>query len=211
MLSSLLSGIGFALILTIIPGPVFFGLIQTSIQKGFKYGTFFAIGVACSDLLSVLLTYYGISNLLENKLFQNIVAISGGVLMCIFGMFYFYKPPEKTVPLSDIQKETKKGNFVLKGFLLNMFNPSVVFYWVALVSVISVKYNNNQFYIFTFFASLILTILMVDILKSYISNKIKSLFTNKVMNGLNKLLGFVLFGVGLKLLYDVYVGHSFIN
>jgi threonine/homoserine/homoserine lactone efflux protein len=210
MLNPLLSGIGFAFILTIIPGPVFFGLIQTSIQKGVKFGGMFAIGVACSDLLCIVLTYYGISSLLENKIFQNTVAISGGVLMCIFGMYYFYRPPEKTVPLNPIQKETKKGNFLLKGFLLNIFNPSVVFYWVALVSVISVKYENNQFHVFTFFAALVVTILSVDVLKSYIANRIKALFTNKVMNRLNKGLGIILFGVGMKLLFDAYLGNSFI-
>jgi L-lysine exporter family protein LysE/ArgO len=210
MISALLSGIGFAFILTIIPGPVFFGLIQTSIQKGFRYGGMFAIGVACSDLLCIIFTYYGISNFLENKIFQNVVAISGGVLMCIFGMYYFYRPPEKTVPLNPIQKETKKGNFILKGFLLNIFNPSVIFYWVALVSVISVRYSNDQFQIFTFFSALVITILMVDVLKSYIANRIKAIFTNRVMTNLNKGLGFILFGVGVKLLFDAYVGNSFI-
>lgn len=210
MLNPLLSGIGFAFLLTIIPGPVFFGLIQTSIQKGFRYGGMFALGVAFSDLVCIVLTYYGISAMLENRVFQNTVAISGGVLMCIFGMYYFYKPLEKAVPLNPIQKESRKGNFVLKGFLLNIFNPSVVFYWVALVSVISVKYENNQGDIFIFFTALVLTILMVDVLKSYIANKIKALFTNKVMSRLNKALGFILFGVGLKLLFDAYLGNTFI-
>lgn len=210
MLSALLSGIGFAFILTIIPGPVFFGLIQTSIQKGFKYGGMFAVGVAFSDLLCIVFTYYGISGFLENKIFQNSVAISGGVLMCIFGMYYFYKPPEKTVPLNPIQKETRKGNFILKGFFLNIFNPSVIFYWVALVSVISVRYANNQVHIFAFFCALVMTILSIDVLKSYIANRIKAVFTNKVMATLNKGLGFILFGVGLKLLFDAYVGNSFI-
>jgi threonine/homoserine/homoserine lactone efflux protein len=210
MLSPLLSGIGFALILTIIPGPVFFGLIQTSIQKGFKYGGMFAIGVATSDLLCIVLTYFGISKLLENYLFQNIVAVAGGVLMCVVGLFYFFKPQEKKVPLNPIQKETKKGNFILKGFFLNVFNPGVIFYWVALVSVISVKYENNQFYIFLFFGALVLTILFVDVLKSYIANRIKSYFTSALLTRLNKGLGFILFGVGIKLLIDAYTGVTFI-
>lgn len=210
MLQPLLSGIGFAIILTIIPGPVFFGLIQTSIQKGVRYGWMFAFGVAFSDLLCIILTYYGISSLLENKLFQNIVAISGGVLMCIVGLFYFFKPPEKTVPLNPMQKETKKGGFLLKGFFLNIFNPGVLFYWVALVSVVSVKYDNNEFKIFLFFTALVLTIFWVDVLKSYVANRVKSVFTFNRMNKLNKGLGILLFGVGAKLLFDAYTGVSFI-
>ncbi|MBX9851926.1 MAG: LysE family transporter [Cytophagaceae bacterium] len=209
MLYPLLSGIGAGLILTILPGTVFFGLIQTSIQKGFKYGGMYALGVACSDLLCILLSYYVISGVLENKVFQNVVAISGGVLMCIFGMFYFFKPSEKTVPLNPMQEETRKGNFILKGFLLNIFNPVVLFYWVGLVSIVSVKYDNKQILVFTFFAALVLTILMVDILKSYIANRIKYFFTNKRMTALNKILGILFFSGGVKLMFDAYVGNSF--
>lgn len=210
MLNALLSGIGAALVLSVLPGPVFFGLIQTSIQKSFKYGVFFAIGVAVSDLAYILITYYGISGFLDNLKFQKIVAIAGGVLLGIFGLYYFYKPIENAVPLTPIQKEFKKGNFVLKGFILNIFNPSVLFYWITLVSVITVRYENDQLMIFSFFSALVITILGADVFKSYVANKIKVFFTNHALSILNKALGMILCGIAGKLLYDAFTGHAFV-
>jgi threonine/homoserine/homoserine lactone efflux protein len=208
MIHALFSGVAFGLVLTILLGPGFFGLLQTSINKGFKYGMMFALGVALSDLIFIFLTYYGISSFLEIPAFKKGVGIAGGVLMCVFGMFYFFKPVANTVPFAQIQKETHKIAFVIKGFLLNIFNPSVLFFWIGIVSVISVKYDDNQFKIFGFFAAAVITVLGIDILKSYIANKIKVYFTNKVLNVMNKVVGMVLCGIGLSLLYTAFTGHS---
>jgi len=209
MIHPLFTGIGTALILTLIPGPVFFGLIQTSIQKGVRFAGMFALGVAFSDLACIICTYYFVASLIKDPLIQNIIAIGGGILMCIFGLFYFFKPAEKSVPLNPMQKEIKGGNFLLKGFILNIFNPTVLFSWFAVVGLMSVKYHNDQLLIFTYFVSLILTILMMDVLKSYIATRIKKVFTNTVMTRLNKGLGIALFGIGVKFLFDAYVGNSF--
>jgi L-lysine exporter family protein LysE/ArgO len=208
MIHALFSGVAFGLVLTIILGPGFFGLLQTSINKGFKYGMFFAMGVALSDLVFIVLTYYGISSFLEIPLFKKCVGIAGGVLMCVFGLFYFFKQVENTVPFAQIQKEKNKMRFILKGFLLNIFNPSVLFFWIGIVSVISVKYQDNQFQIFTFFASAVFTVLGIDILKSYIANKIKVYFTNKILSIMNKSVGLVLFGMGLSLFYTTFTGKT---
>lgn len=210
MLSALISGMGAALILSVLPGPVFFGLIQTSIQKSFKYGALFALGVAISDLFYILITYFGISGFIEEPKVQKIVAIAGGVLLGIFGLYYFFKPVETVVPLNPMQREYKKSNFILKGFILNIFNPSVLFYWITLVSVITVRYENDRLLVLSFFASLIITILGADIFKSYVANKIKVFFTSQALSVLNKALGIILCGVGIKLLYDAYSGGSFI-
>lgn len=210
MSSALLHGIGFGFALTIMLGPVFFGLLQTSIHKGFKYGLFFAIGVAVSDIAFILLTYFGISNFIENQVFKKIISMIGGLLMIGFGLFYFLKKLENTVPLAPIQKEHKKANFIIKGFILNILNPSVFFFWVGVVSIISIQYEDQEIYIFTFFAGSILTVLSTDIFKAYVANKIKKYFTNSLLNKLNKILGLVFLGAGISLLYQAFSG-SFIG
>ncbi len=207
-MNSVISGIGFGLVLALLPGPVFFGLIQTGIQKGFRYGVFFAIGVAFSDLLLILLTYFGISNFLEGDLFRKVVHLSGGIIMCIFGLYYFFKPIENTVPLEPMQKDYKKGNFIFKGFLLNVLNPAVFFYWISLVSITTVTYQNNAIDVFSFFLALILAVFSMDILKSYLSNKVKRYFTNHLLDRLNKVLGVILFAVGVSLLYSAFNGQA---
>jgi L-lysine exporter family protein LysE/ArgO len=208
MVQVILSGILFGMVLAILPGPVFFGLIQTSINKGFRYGFFFALGVALSDVSMILLTYYGISNFLEVPLFKKVVEIIGGLFMCILGSYYFFKPVETAVPFAQIQKETHIAGFVFKGFILNIVNPSIWFSWVGFVSLISVQYGNNQLHTFTFFASSVLAVLSMDTMKTYIANRIKVYFTNNLLNKLNKAVGIVLFSVGIGLLYSAFTGKS---
>ena len=205
MINSIVSGIGFGMLLAVLVGPVFFGLIQTSINRGFKYGIFFAMGVAVSDITFILLTYYGVSNFLDNPAFKKGIGIFGGGFMCLFGLYYLLKPADKSVPFaSNIQRETKKINIMFKGFIMNILNPSVFFFWIGMVSVVSVRFDANAFRIFIFFCATIGTVFSLDIIKSYVANKIKGYFTNSLLNKLNKGLGVILFGVGVKLLLEAF-------
>jgi L-lysine exporter family protein LysE/ArgO len=215
MIHSLLNGIGFGFILTMMLGPVFFGLLQTSINKGFKFGVFFAIGVAFSDIAFILLTYFGISRFVENELFQQIIGTVGGIFMALFGLYYFFKPKDSIIPVTAIKEVASKANFLMKGFVINLFNPSVLFFWIGVVSYISVQYDDNKLHIITFFSASVCTVLTMDILKSYIANRIKKYFTITFLNVLNKLLGIVLFLLGIKLIYDSFIGnvqqHAFVS
>ncbi len=205
MINSIISGIGFGMLLAVMVGPVFFGLIQTSIHKGFKYGVFFALGVAVSDITFILLTYFGFSNFFDNATFKKALGIFGGASMCLFGLYYLFKPTEKTVPFaSNIQRETKKINIMLKGFVMNILNPSVFFFWIGMVSVVSVRFDANALQIFTFFCATIATVLSLDIFKSYVANRIKVYFTNRLLNMINKGLGIILLVVGTKLLLNAF-------
>jgi L-lysine exporter family protein LysE/ArgO len=208
MIQVIISGIVFGLGLAILPGPGFFGLIQTSLSRGFKYGFFFALGVAFSDISMILLTYFGISNFLEIPVFKKIVEIIGGLFMCFLGLYYFFKPVETAVPFAEVQKEKHLAGFIFKGFILNIVNPSIWFVWIGFVSLISVQYGNNKLHTFTFFITSIGTMLSMDIMKSYISNRIKVYFTNNLLNKMNKAVGIGLFCVGIGLLYSAFTGES---
>jgi len=209
MMHPLITGIGTALIIAILPGPVFFALIQSSIQKGVRFAGLFALGVAVSDLLCIVTVHFFVSGIIKNPVIQNVIASVGGLLMCIFGFYYLFKPAERRVPLNPLQREVKGGSFFLKGFVLNIFNPMVLFSWFAVVTIMSVKYNNNDIYIFSYFGALVLTILIIDLLKSYIANKFKSVFTNRLMTRLNKILGVTLVVIGVKFLIEAYMGKIF--
>jgi len=208
MINAIISGIGFGMLLAVLVGPVFFGLIQTSIHKGFRYGIFFALGVAASDITFILLTYYGFSNFFDNASFKKFMGIVGGTFMCSFGLYYLLKPTETTVPFeSTIQKETKKINIMLKGYIMNSLNPSVLFFWIGIVSVVSVRFDADEILIFTFFCATVATVLSLDIFKSYVANRIKVYFTNRLLNTINKVLGLILLVVGVNLLFDAF-GHK---
>ena len=57
-----LNGIISGIVLAFLIGPVFFTIIQTSIERGFWSGVFVAIGVSFSDALYILVSYLGLDS-----------------------------------------------------------------------------------------------------------------------------------------------------
>ena len=203
MFKALLEGIGWGFILSLMLGPVFFGLLHTSIHKGFKKAVLYASGVASSDTFFILITYFGIASFMEDPAFRKIMMIVGAIIMVAFGLYYIVKKAPDTIDIENEKKQPSKTNMWIKGFLLNAINPSVFIFWIGMVSYASATYLNNRINIFIFFASSILTVFGTDTLKAYIANKIKVYFTNKLLNKMNKVLGAVIFIAGLSLIYDL--------
>jgi threonine/homoserine/homoserine lactone efflux protein len=204
MFKALAEGIVWGLILSLMLGPVFFGLLHTSIHKGFQKAIVYASGVASSDSFFIIITYFGIAGFMDDQGFIKIMMAVGGFIMAAFGLYYFFKKASDTIELEKEKKQSFKSNMWLKGFFLNSINPSVFIFWIGMVSFASVNYHNDRLYIFIFFASAILTVFGADTLKAYIANKIKIYFTNRLLNKMNKVLGLVIFIAGLSLIYDFY-------
>jgi threonine/homoserine/homoserine lactone efflux protein len=204
MFKALAEGIVWGLILSLMLGPVFFGLLHTSIHKGFKKALLYASGVASSDSFFIIITYFGIAGFMDDQGFRKIMMAVGGIIMAAFGLYYFFKKASDTIELEKEKKQSFKSNMWLKGFFLNSINPSVFIFWIGMVSFASVNYHNDKLYIFLFFASAILTVFGADSLKAYIAHKIKIYFTNRLLNKMNKVLGLVIFFAGLSLIYDFY-------
>ncbi len=86
MLEPLLNGILSGLLLAILIGPVFFALIQTSIQQGFRSGILLAVGVSLSDAFCAAVCFLGFSQLnLNSPSFKESLAFLGGLLLIAFG------------------------------------------------------------------------------------------------------------------------------
>ena len=129
MVEALAKGLilGFLLSLTI--GPVFFALIQTSIQNGFKSGALMAVGIMFSDSFYILVTYFGISSLnIQEHDLKMWLGIIGGAIMVIFGITTFFK---KAMIRKNIEDADKRPGgwfkYVIKGFALNGINPFVFY------------------------------------------------------------------------------------
>lgn len=205
----ILKGVVTGFVLSIMIGPVFFVLLETSITKGIRAALALDLGVLLSDLLYVLIAYVFYSEVasLSSKDNRYIMNIIGGVLFLVYGI----------VTLLKKTKTDFEGNFtltipnskdmlvlVIKGFLLNLANPMVIFYWFSIMTLGNSYVDDAttiQYPIFFFLLVIILTFFSFDILKIVGAKYLRPLVTNKLLNGLNKLIGiiFSLFGVFLIL------------
>src|SRR5690606_33485040 len=153
------NGFLFGLLLTIFIGPVFFALIQTSIEKGFYSGVFMAIGIALSDAFYVTITYFGISRLINAASVNLWLGLAGGFIMLGFGAVSLLKPvnPPK-VQKVDIGGKIGLFRQTVKGFLLNGINPSVFFFWIGIATMATVNYNYQNSDAVLFFVAIICTV-----------------------------------------------------
>lgn len=203
-----INGFLFGLLLCVLIGPVFFALIQTAIERGFFSGFFMAVGIAISDSAYIVLTYLGVSKLVDNPSFNMWLGGIGGTIMLVFGIFYLFKP----IPTKGLKQlhaeDTKWFQQILKGFALNGINPFVLIFWIGIISKVTVTYQYSTNQAITFFIVLVATVFLVDILKSYFAMKLSEIVTPRFMRIMNRVVGIALILFSLRLFNFVLEGFG---
>jgi threonine/homoserine/homoserine lactone efflux protein len=199
-MAKVLEGIQFGIFLALLIGPVFFTILQTSIEKGFFYGTMVAIGVSLSDIFYVAICYFGLISLVNDPANAVYLAYGGGIVLIGFGFYHVIIKGRGNAALGKTIKAKSPFRYVLKGFILNGFSPTVLFFWVATVSsLMTLGYSSGQDFSI-FFGALLITVLLMDILKAFLADKLRSWVTVRFIRLSNIILGIVLIGFGLKLI-----------
>lgn len=198
------------LLLTFSFGPAFFALINTGIKFGYRTGSFLATGVVLSDLflclLVIALVHFGMANLLHSEKTQTFFAIIGGIILIVFGAFFFKKQPVKTDDTIEIERNQLPSPkmMLLKGFFLNLFNPTVWLLWLANVTAISKTLDYSMYKMIIFFSVVLGAVLFVELFKVKLAGKIKDYLTDKIMMVVNYITGTALILFGLLLIYNHY-------
>lgn len=197
-------------------GPVFFVLLEISITKGFKAALIFDLGVLLSDLFYIVISMFFAYQLRGLSDFKNNLALSilGGSLFFVYGVYNLFFKKIKLVPITldkellddhhNSKSSTARDNtmLVLKGFTLNLLNPGVVIYWLAIIAkgFDLVSDYESDLHIMVFLFVILITYFGIDSLKAYVANKLKPLVTTGLLKGLNWLIGIVFMGTGVFLI-----------
>jgi threonine/homoserine/homoserine lactone efflux protein len=199
--NAMLDGMQSGILLTFLIGPVFFALLQTSIEKGFKKGVHFAFGVVSSDALIFLILLFGLSQLPEEQSgsIYSWIGLIGGIILIGFGIQLMRKIP--VIKNINNQEITKSKNNFNKAFVMNGLNPFVFFYWMAIISNTgSINTTKSNETILIFFLSCMTVVLVSDIVKAFLAQKLQKIITPIRMLWLNRVTGFALLLGGLKVL-----------
>ncbi|MEY3425290.1 MAG: hypothetical protein RL679_648 [Bacteroidota bacterium] len=208
MIDLTIKGIVTGFILSIMIGPVFFVLLETSIRKGARAALALDLGVLLSDLVYILIAYVFYSEVaaLNSGEKSGLLKIIGGSLFMLFAFITFFKKV-KEIKVDAVGKIVQKpSDYVmlsLKGFLLNLANPMVIFYWFSVMTLAEKNTNapdNQEGSIFFFILVLLITFFSFDLLKIFGAKKLRPLVTYKVLVTLNRLIGIVFFGFGIFLI-----------
>lgn len=205
-MESILNGIFSGILLALLIGPVFFTIIQTSIERGFKNGVFVAAGVSLSDAFYISICYLGAYQLFDSGSLKKYMAYFGGGVLLIMGLYYLFVKSRRLANTDPKRVEEKSPyKLILKGFIINGLTPMVLIFWLGTVGLATTKLGySTPGTAIPFFVSIVCTVFITDVIKAKLADKLRQVLTPKFVRTLNLVLGLVLviFGGHLILTAD---------
>ncbi|TGC11439.1 LysE family transporter [Methanolobus halotolerans] len=129
--------IGFAVGMTgaLVPGPMLFATIDTSLKKGWRAGPEVFLGHAFLELLVCILVIYGVTAVSDNTVMT--ISFIGGATLIIFGVLTFRNA--KGAASSMHEHGTTGSNPVLAGIVTSASNPYFWLWWLAAGSALVLR------------------------------------------------------------------------
>lgn len=183
-------------------GPLFFILLETSISKGIKQAFLMDIGIVLSDLVFFTIAYIGTSKIITEENEPGLY-ILGGVMLSSYGIVSFIQTYQKKKKIKKGKAINKQNlfSFPVKGFLLNIINVAVLFFWTGILFLIGPKFQMNPVKVWTFFFLTVGTYIIVNLGKYYLASRLKSKLTDNILFKVKQSLNILIFVCGMFLVY----------
>lgn len=208
IVTAIIAGLGLGVFLSVSVGPVIFAIIKYSINNGFRAGISFALGVSASDIMFVLLGNLASSFIGYLGNFTTTIGIGGGILLIAMGVYgLLFKKVRITTgdERPEMFSTRDYARIWLGGYLMNTLNPGVIIFWLG----VCVAYAPTSVsYRITMYSVCLLLVLSADILKVFVSDKIRHKLTLTNVEWLNRIAGVCMIIFGLALLYQVIFGDG---
>lgn len=200
----IVNGVISGIVLAFLIGPVFFTIIQTSIEKGFASGVHVAIGVSLSDSMYILVSYLGLVQFAQTENFRHYMAYAGGLILLGFGLYYLLVKRRKLARFEVELAHVDGGpwmKLVGKGFLINALSPMVLFFWIATVSLATTSLGYvSPARATLFFVSIVATVFTTDVVKAKLADRLRTLITPRFIRIMNIVLGVVMIVFAIRLM-----------
>ena len=205
MIEDIITAIPLGIFLSFLIGPVFFVLLETSAVKGFRAALLFDLGVVLADIFFIAIAYFSSYRLIQTIKNDPAIFIFGGILMLTYGLISFIRlrKIKNTHDDDEIEIALVKTNYFqifVKGFLLNFINVGVLLFWFLILITIGPKLQLDTSRMITFFSTVILTYLIVDIGKILLAKQLKHKMTPKNILTIKKIISILLILFGLAIM-----------
>ncbi|MCK5781714.1 MAG: LysE family transporter [Flavobacteriales bacterium] len=207
MLDIVIFAIPLGLTLSILVGPVFFVLIETSITKGARAALALDIGVVLSDVFYIAIAFFSSKQLLQDLEDTPSLFLIGGSVIFVYGLSSVIKKDH--IEYESIkEKKTDYLGLILKGFFLNVINIGVLIFWLGSMVIAGHKMNFDTTNTAIYFTAVIATYLVVDFIKIALAKEFKKNLTDERLYSIKKTIGFILMGFGIVLSMKAFVSEE---
>lgn len=214
--------IGVFLSLVVNMGPAFITLVQTSLHRGFRSAAWFATGVILNDAMVITICILASVQIVMRSSFEAALAcIGAGIILLLFGIFTYRKKVKDREERDEfierrtnevIKKQDQKPAwfvFLAKGFVLNILNPFVWFFWFSAVAMVAGNMGGNKLSTFVFFAIILGTTLFLELLKAWGAAKLKKFLDAERTTLMNRIAGILLMLCGAYFIIFRGIVHLF--
>lgn len=214
--------IGVFLSVVVNMGPAFITLVQTSLHRGFRSAAWFATGVILNDAMVVTICILASVQIVMRSSFEAALAcIGAGIILLLFGIFTYRKKVKDREERDEfierrtnevIKKQDQKPAwfvFLAKGFVLNILNPFVWFFWFSAVAMVAGNMGGNKLSTFVFFAIILGTTLFLELLKAWGAAKLKKFLDAERTTLMNRIAGILLMLCGAYFIIFRGIVHLF--
>ena len=160
-----------------------------------------------SDVVFFVIAFFSTNSLL-NSIKENTDSwyFLGGVLLVAYaGVSLIKIIQEKNNPENkegaEIESSPNFFKMIVKGFLLNIINVVVLFYWVGIILYFGPQLEMDESRIYFFFLVIIATYFTIDLGKIYLAQQLKKKLTDLVIKTIKIVVNSFIVICGLFLIF----------
>ncbi len=181
------------------PGPLLALVISETINHNFKAGAKVAVAPLLSDTPIILLCLYVLSRFAQSNMILAVISFIGAVYIFYLGFSGFKVS-------SYVQStDTPESNSLLKGVVVNLFNPSPYLFWLTVGSSIMINaLKSGIYFLLLFLAGFYVCLVGSKLLVAALTGQSKTFITGKAYIYINRILAILLILLAFVVAYDGY-------
>ncbi|NPV56334.1 MAG: LysE family transporter [Anaerolineae bacterium] len=200
-MKELLNGLLTGLTLQLAIGPVFFFIINLTLQKTIFDGFACVLAVTLVDYFYITLSILGIGKLLENPKVKKIFGVISSVVLVLFGLSILKGLFESSTSNAVISNTSNILTSFTSVFLITISSPLTIVFFTSLFTAKVVEYNYTKKELTLFGLGTGLATFLFMGTSVILFSLIKETVPLSLMQVLNGIVGVLLVGYGIQRLY----------
>jgi threonine/homoserine/homoserine lactone efflux protein len=190
------NGLATGLFLQLAIGPVFFYIVNLTLQRSIYDGLVATLAVTTVDYFYITLSIVGVGRLLEKKKIKKAFGVISSVVLIVFGAWIIKGSTNNVPTTSDINSINLITSF-FSVFFLTISSPMTIVFFTGIFTAKAVEYNYTKRELWTFglavgsatFIFMSLSVITFSLLKQTVHETL--------IQSLNLVVGIVLIGYGI--------------
>jgi len=166
-----------------------------------------ALGVVSSDMVFVGAILFGSQYFVISPADKIYAGIIGSTVLLVIGVYYIFKKATITYN-SAVPTRVNRWGYFLKGFVMCIFNPTILFHWTVVIGAASTVYHvgvhNRGLKIGIMFLTILVVQFGMDTTKAFYADKLRAKISVKFIHRLNEVAGIALI-IAALIIFDKLV------